>query len=209
MITTTLNRIRALKPCGIDPRKTPLTGYQKLKAGLGAGWGDDDPIPFARILEINNLDDGLWCCRAEPQYAPEWRLFAVWCARQVQHLITDPHGIAALDVSERYANGQATMAELKAAAWPAAWSAACSAADAAADAATWASADAAAWTAAWAAANAAADTAAWAAADAAAWSATEEDAAADAAACSPEWAAARADQTAKFLRIVNETEART
>ena len=62
------------------------------------------------------------------------RLFAVWCARQVQHLMTDHRSIAALDVAERYANGEATREELDAAlsaAWSAAdaaWSAARSAA---------------------------------------------------------------------------------
>lgn len=55
------------------------------------------------------------------------RLFAVRCARRVQHLMTDPRSIAALDVAERHAKGEATDKEL-AAAWAAA-------ADAAADAA--------------------------------------------------------------------------
>lgn len=45
----------------------------------------------------------------------ELHLFAVWSARQVQHLMTDPRSIAALDVAERYANGQATDKELAAA----------------------------------------------------------------------------------------------
>jgi hypothetical protein len=51
------------------------------------------------------------------------RLFAVWCARQVQHLMTDPRSIAALDVAEKYANGKATENE-RAAAGAAAWAAA-------------------------------------------------------------------------------------
>jgi hypothetical protein len=51
------------------------------------------------------------------------RLFAVWCARRVQHLMTDPRSISALDVAESHANGQATNEEL-AAAGDAAWDAA-------------------------------------------------------------------------------------
>ena len=47
------------------------------------------------------------------------RKFAVWSARQVQHLMTDPRSIHALDVAERYADGLATYEEL-AAAWSAA-----------------------------------------------------------------------------------------
>ena len=119
MITTTLNRIREHQPC--------TDGWAKLLAYLGKTKADDDPLPYAVILKSNGLDDALWCCRAEPQYAKEWRLYAVWCARQVRHLMIDPRSIAALDVAERFANGEATQAELdaaKAAAWAAAWDAA-------------------------------------------------------------------------------------
>jgi len=57
------------------------------------------------------------------------RLFAVWCARQSLKLIDepDPRSVAACDVAERYANGEATAEELAAArdaAWAAAWDAA-------------------------------------------------------------------------------------
>ena len=150
MITTTLNRIRSHGPC--------QDGWSKLLKGLGKTAADDAPLPFARIAEINGIDDALWCCRAEPQEWKTWRLFAVWCGRQVQHLMTDPRSVAALDVAKRHANGEATDEELaaaRAAAWDAAWDAAGAAARAAA------------WDAAW---DAAGD-AAWAAARAAAWDA--------------------------------------
>jgi hypothetical protein len=81
------------------------------------------------------------------------RLMAVAFARQVQHLMNDQRSINALDVAERYANGEANIEELTearaAAAAVAAW-----AAWGAAWAAAWA-AGAAAWAAAWAAARAA------------------------------------------------------
>jgi hypothetical protein len=156
-ITTTLNRIRANHPCE--------AGWKKLLAGLGKTSADDEPLPYARIAEINGLDDALWCCRVEPQHAKVWRLYAVWCARQVQHLMTDPRSIAALDVAERHATGEATDDELMAAR-AAAWAAAGTEyAWAAARAAAWAAAGTEyAWDAAWAAARAAASEAAWAAA---------------------------------------------
>jgi hypothetical protein len=123
MLTTTLNRIRAHGPCE--------DGWRKLLAGLGKTAPDDEPLPYTRILEINGLDDALWCCRAEPQHVKEWRLFAVWCARQVQHLMKDARSLAASDVAERHANGKATDKELaaagdaaRAAARTAAWAAA-------------------------------------------------------------------------------------
>ena len=81
------------------------------------------------------------------------RLFAVRCARGVQHLMTDPRSIAALDVAERHAKGEATDKEL-AAAWAAARAAAKAAEEDAEDAAR-----VAAWAAAWAAARAAEDAA--------------------------------------------------
>jgi len=98
----------------------------------------------------------------------ELRLFAVWCARQVQHLMKDKRSLDALDVAERFALGKASVEELRAA-WDAARGAAlgsagsadaAGAARGAADAAwyaAWGSADAArgsadaAWYAAWAA----------------------------------------------------------
>ena len=44
------------------------------------------------------------------------RLFAVWCCRQIQHLMTDPRSIAAVDAAEQFANGLISKEQLKAAA---------------------------------------------------------------------------------------------
>jgi hypothetical protein len=185
MITTTLERIQAHKPS---------PGYwRKLLAGLGKTEADDEPLPFAKIVEINGLDAALWCCRVEPQYAREWRLFAVWCARQVQHLMTDPRSIAALDVAERYARGEATDEELDAARTDARYAFSsvyipydCAAAEWHATVAVW-----------HVAVNAAGDAAA------------EADAAVRTAAGAVEAAVARAAQIEEFLRLVTETESRT
>ena len=127
MITTTLNRIKAHSPCE--------DGWKKLLKYLGKTKADDVRLSFATIVKSNGLDDAMWCCRAEPQYAKKWRLYAVWCARQVQHLMKDPRSVLALDVAERYAHGNATDEELhaaRAAARAAAWDAAGAAAGAAA-----------------------------------------------------------------------------
>ena len=115
MITTTLSRIRACNPCA--------EGWAKLLAGLGKTSADDEPLPYADIVRINDLDDALWACRVDPEHDKEWRLFAVWCARQVQHLMTDPRSVAALDAAEKFAHGDATEGEL-AAAGASAWAAA-------------------------------------------------------------------------------------
>ena len=111
VLYTTLNAIRAHGPCE--------SGWTRLLEYLGKTKADDEPLQFLTILESNGLDDALWCCRAAPEHANMWRLFTVWCARQVQHLMTDPRSIAALDVAERHENVNATDSEL-AAAWAAA-----------------------------------------------------------------------------------------
>lgn len=106
-LTTTLNRIWVCDPCE--------EGKRKALAAAGKDAPDDEPITYAQIVEAVGFDDALWCCRAEPQYNQLWRLLAVWCAKRVQHLMTDARSVAALDVAERYANGQATEEELTAA----------------------------------------------------------------------------------------------
>ncbi len=168
MLTTTLNRILA---CSLGADE-----WAKLLAGLGKTQPDDEPLPYATILRINGYDDAMWAMRCEPQHAREWRLFAVWCVRQIQDLLTDCGSLRALDVAERYARGEATDYELfvaNDAARDAAGSAEWNAPEAAAEAVTWKSA--------------------WKGAEAAAYLAADavemEDAARDA-------------QAAEFLRVV-------
>ena len=199
-------------------------GYNKLVRSIqGREFSEDDaarksyisfrhdaPIPLTTILESNGLDDALWALRCVPGFERDARLFAVWCARQVEHLMTDQRSKDALNVAERFANGEATEEEL-AAAWAAARDAHCDAASGAASDATWAAASAAArgaasdaasvvagaadLGAASDAASAAAGAAAGAAASAAAWGTARAAA----------WDAARASQKAMFLRMCEGT----
>ncbi|WP_181157202.1 hypothetical protein [Burkholderia multivorans] len=131
----------------------------------------DAEIPLVDVLNSNGIDDALWSLRCVSGADRDIRLFAVWCARQVEHLMEDQRSKDALNVAERFANGDASDEELAAArdaAWDAAWDAARAAARAAAWDAARAAARAAAWAAAGAAAGDAARAAAWAAAGAAA-----------------------------------------
>lgn len=147
MITFTLKDLRNHRAC--------INGYNKLVCHLSGKtfdinrethirWQYDEPIPLATILASNGLDDALralQACEQSPEFVRACRLYAVWCARQVQHLMTDPRSIAALDVAERHANSLATDAEL-AAAWAATSDAVW---------ASWDAARAASWAASWAA----------------------------------------------------------
>jgi len=126
---TTLNQIREHSPCE--------EGWKKLLKSLNKTKADDEPVSIVQVLDSNGLDDALWCLRAVKGHDREIRLFAVWCARQVEHLMTDERSKQALVVAERHANGEATEAEL-AAAWDAAWAAAWDDARDAARAAAWA-----------------------------------------------------------------------
>lgn len=199
MITTTLRRINQAN-CWPGP----VPRQERLLKGLGKTVTDDEPLPFAQIVEFNGLDDAVDCFDAEPQYAVEAQAFAVWCCRRVEHLMTDPLSIAALDVAERHAKGDVPREELwqaiegtgkatnsadpkRLAAWYAAR---------AAQAVMWAVASPSGFT---AVQVRLAVGEAWAAA----MSATTSASAAQAVSVYE-----RAAQTTKFLRIVTETEAR-
>lgn len=126
----TIDDIRAWSPC-YDPARFLPEGWQ--------GTALD-------ILAVGECpaEDRLWVVlRQECIDARTLRLFAVWCARQALALIDnpDPRSVAAVDMAERFAVGEATVDELEAAgaaAWDAsaaAWAAARDAAGAAAGAA--------------------------------------------------------------------------
>ena len=82
------------------------------------------------LLKIDAIpsQDRLWAVlRTDLVSERLMRLFAVWSARQVQHLMIDIKSIEALDVTERFANKEATKQEMDAAgaaARDAAWAAA-------------------------------------------------------------------------------------
>ena len=104
MIYTTLKNIRIHKP---EPEV-----WKKLLSHLGKTQEDDEPLALSEIVESIDLDDVLWCLCAVDGHRREMRLYAVWCARQVQNFIQDRRSLEALDVAERHANGRATDKDL-------------------------------------------------------------------------------------------------
>ena len=128
----------------LDKHRACAVGHKRAKAfaSLDDAWQTCSP------------EDLIWAAtRPGVLTDKELRLFAVYCARSVQHLMRDPRSIAAIDVAERYACGLATDDELRAA-W---FSAACAASAAALSAISAASAAASAADAAAAAARTASD----------------------------------------------------
>src|ERR1035437_582186 len=127
--------IRSLNPC-YNPIK-----YIK----------DDETHTILSFLDIKEIpfEDKLWLIFRNDFVSDKlMRLFAVWSARQVQHLMKDERSIKALDIAEAFANGNASSEELAAAlaaSRDAAWAASLAAARAAARDAAWAAARDAAW----------------------------------------------------------------
>lgn len=105
MLSTTLNKIYSLSPN--DYKWMELLNY------LRKTQPDDEALNFHNILESSGLNFALWCCQSLPEHDKHWRLYAVWCARQVKHLMTVEQSVSALNVAERYANGQATQEEME------------------------------------------------------------------------------------------------
>ena len=113
MLVTTLNKIKECKPCD--------DGWKRLLNHLGKKRADDEPLSFLTIIKSNGFDHALWCTRSAPEYDKQWRLFAVWCAREVQHLLSDKPSLDAINVSEKFANGLVTKKELEEAREEAMW----------------------------------------------------------------------------------------
>lgn len=106
MITISLNKIRAKSPCH-DGWCRVLITHKHL--GMNA------EFPLTSVLSSNALADTIWCFECLPEYNWLWRKYAVWCAHQVQHLMTDERSVNALDVAWRHSDGLATDDELAAA----------------------------------------------------------------------------------------------
>jgi len=92
-----------------DPCKN---GWKKLLRNLNKTKADDEPLSLIHILESNGIRDAIWCLRCIKGEDKKIRLFAVACAREVQHLMIDKKSIHILDTAERFANGNATKKEL-------------------------------------------------------------------------------------------------
>jgi len=104
---TTLNQIREHRPC--------VHGWETLLKHLGKTKADDDELSILTILDSNGIDDALWCLRAVEGHDIVKRRFAVFCVKQVEHLLTDSRSLDAIAVAERWCDSQATDDELQAA----------------------------------------------------------------------------------------------
>ena len=99
-------------------------------------WALENCASMREAWEKIRAEDLVWIAtRPGVLTDKESRLFACWSVRQVWHLLNDPRSRNAVEVSERYANGEATETELRGARAAAAAGSAAAAAAAAARAA--------------------------------------------------------------------------
>ncbi len=107
-----------------------LQSYKKMAEALGGlkKYGKDTPIPLVKIVEIRGLSDGLWVLRCTIAPSDKFsRLLACDYAEHVLHNFEgERHGDTrvrdCIEVTRRFARGNATLEELSAAG-AAAWSA--------------------------------------------------------------------------------------
>jgi hypothetical protein len=117
-LTTTTARLDACDKDAYDPDGSGpwfSERWERFSKALNITETSDVPITYSLLLQVLGLDDALLCCQAEPDMAPTWRRYGLWCASQVRHLMVHEKSLAALDAAERYANGEATDEDLAAA----------------------------------------------------------------------------------------------
>lgn len=75
---TTLNKILEYSP--------EFDEWDRLLRGLNKTQGDDEPLEFRRILEINGLYGALWCLRTVDGIKDSIAIFVLFCNNQCSKL---------------------------------------------------------------------------------------------------------------------------
>ena len=77
------------------------------------GERDETIIEIKTIYELFSFEGAVIALETVEGYEKEMRLFAVFCARQVQHLMSHEQYVKLIDFAEKLANGEKTVTELK------------------------------------------------------------------------------------------------
>lgn len=102
-MTITLNKIRAHQPCS---KGWAILLRYFSRDPTGKVQGEYEPISIATIVKSNGLDAALWVLKKEGLHGKQMRLFAVWCARRVEHLLVDALSLECINAGEDIANGK-------------------------------------------------------------------------------------------------------
>lgn len=90
----TLNKIRQFGPC-VPSWELMLKHKKKIR-------GDDEPLSFETILDVNGLNDAIWCLSVLESSDLELYQLTVQYLKLIQPLIMDFRSLNALSVMEEY-----------------------------------------------------------------------------------------------------------
>jgi hypothetical protein len=104
MRTTTLAKI---KSCDPHPNFR-----DKLLLGFENTMGDDEPLPYSKILTSCGLGDALWATRTEFNDYLWVQNLALSFARHIEHYLSDSRSIRALDMADKFLRGEASRNDM-------------------------------------------------------------------------------------------------
>jgi hypothetical protein len=88
---TSLNRLRECNPC--------TRGWKRLLVYLGKTCSDNEPLEAGTILDACGIADAIWSLRAMSNVTDvDFRMFAVWCARQTTQVLTTGPSFALIEL---------------------------------------------------------------------------------------------------------------
>ena len=112
---TTLNTLHKYWPIIDDGTYSGACWPMLLKA-LGKTAGDDEPLSIIKVLNVVGFDNTSWILQAIPEHKRELTLFTVFCARQASGLMREKPLRTVIKTAERFANGLASIKDLRVAA---------------------------------------------------------------------------------------------
>jgi hypothetical protein len=94
MVKITLNKIRQFGPC--------VPSWELMLKHKKKTHGDDEPLSFETILDVNGLDDAIWCLSVLENNNLELYQLTVQYLKLIEPLITDFRSLNALLAMEQY-----------------------------------------------------------------------------------------------------------
>lgn len=92
-LSTTLEKIHGANP--------GVTDWEKLLKYVGKKTYDKETLPFEHVIRAMGVDSGLRLLGVLPaSYNAMWRRYAVWCLREVAHLMPGPLCKQAVEILE-------------------------------------------------------------------------------------------------------------
>lgn len=107
MWTVSINQAEAARACRVG-----LT--HALSIAVEQGITPDQQVPLPEVWRQLGYRDAIWVAVNVLDKRQDVKHYALWCARQVEHLSSGPCVKACNDATERYLRGELSRAELRA-----------------------------------------------------------------------------------------------